>query len=311
MANRAAPDAHQDQTHDHNDHSGDHSGDHSWHHHGHDHHDHAHELRQPKPHEASALISGRGLTVKRGRLAVLQSIDIDIGPSEIVTLIGPNGAGKTTLVRALLGIEALTAGSVVRSPELVIGYVPQRFDLDRAIPMTVERFLSLGRARDRKTQQAILEEVGAPSLLDRQFSELSGGELQRVLLGRSLLRNPTLLVLDEPVRGVDFAGEADLYALIARLRTDRGVGVLLVSHDLHVVLAASDRVICINQHVCCHGVPEDVARHPEYARLFGPVAASTFGLYRHAHDHRHDLSGAPVSAAASTTNHRDAEDRRP
>ncbi len=239
----------------------------------------------------------------------MQSIDIDIGPSEIVTLIGPNGAGKTTLVRALLGLETLTVGTVVRSGELVIGYVPQRFDLDRAIPMTVERFLALGRARDRETQMAVLEEVGAPTLLDRQFSELSGGELQRVLLARALLRNPTLLVLDEPVRGVDYAGEADLYALIARLRTDRGVGVLLVSHDLHVVLAASDRVLCINQHVCCHGVPEDVARHPEYARLFGPIAASTFGLYRHAHDHRHDLSGAAIASAGNAIPHRNDEDR--
>lgn len=211
-------------------------------------------------------------------------------------MIGPNGAGKTTLVRALLGLEALTSGSVQRSPELVIGYVPQRFDLDRAVPMTVERFLALGRSRDRSTQQAVLDEVGAPALLDRQFSELSGGELQRVLLARALLRNPTVLVLDEPVRGVDYSGEAELYNLIARLRTDRGVGVLLVSHDLHVVLAASDRVICINRHVCCHGVPEDVARHPAYARLFGPAAARTFGLYRHAHDHSHDLTGAPLPA---------------
>jgi zinc transport system ATP-binding protein len=280
--------------------------------HDHDHdHDHGHEPRPSSPHDPSALISARGLTVRRGTRAVLQSVDLEIGPSEIVTLIGPNGAGKTTLVRALLGLETLVAGSVVRSPELLIGYVPQRFDLDRAIPMTVERFLALGRARDRKTQQTILDEVGAPLLLDRQFSELSGGELQRVLLARALLRNPTLLVLDEPVRGVDFAGEADLYALIARLRTDRGVGVLLISHDLHVVLAASDRVICINQHVCCQGVPEDVARHPEYARLFGPVAAQTFGLYRHAHDHRHDLSGAPVPGPISAVIHRDDEDRRP
>lgn len=303
MANKAAPsrlDHHG--RHDHGEHGHDHL-------HEHDHHDHAHDSVPSKPHNANALISARGLTVRRGGRAVLQSIDIDIGPSEIVTLIGPNGAGKTTLVRALLGLETLTVGTVVRSGELVIGYVPQRFDLDRAIPMTVERFLALGRARDRETQMAVLEEVGAPTLLDRQFSELSGGELQRVLLARALLRNPTLLVLDEPVRGVDYAGEADLYALIARLRTDRGVGVLLVSHDLHVVLAASDRVLCINQHVCCHGVPEDVARHPEYARLFGPIAASTFGLYRHAHDHRHDLSGAAIASAGNAIPHRNDEDR--
>jgi zinc transport system ATP-binding protein len=293
------PLAHAHDTHDHHDH------------HDHDHHDHDHDTRPSSPHDASALISARGLTVLRGKRAVLQSVDIEIGPSEIVTLIGPNGAGKTTLVRALLGIEVLASGTVERSRDLAIGYVPQRFDLDRAIPMTVERFLALGRERDRKSQQLVLEEVGAPSLLDRQFSELSGGELQRVLLARALLRNPTLLVLDEPVRGVDYSGEADLYALIARLRTDRGVGVLLISHDLHVVLAASDRVICINRHVCCHGVPEDVARHPEYARLFGPVAARTFGLYRHAHDHKHDLSGATVPSTADLSTLSDDEGRRP
>ena len=272
---------------------------------GHDHdHDHGphdgHHHGPALPHKADALISARQVTLRRGRRAVLQSVDLDVGASEIVTLIGPNGAGKTTLVRLLLGLEQPTAGDIVRAPNLVVGYVPQRFDLDRAIPMTVERFLALGRKRDRTTQRDVLDEVGAPDLLDRQFTELSGGELQRVLLARALLRNPALLVLDEPVRGVDYAGEADLYALIARLRTDRGVGVLLISHDLHVVLAASDRVICLNQHVCCQGVPEAVAQHPEYARLFGPMAARTFGLYRHAHDHKHDLSGAPYPAGSAT-----------
>jgi zinc transport system ATP-binding protein len=139
---------------------------------------------------------------------------------------------------------------------------------------------------------ATLEEVGAPDLGERQFTELSGGELQRVLIARSLLRSPTLLVLDEPVRGVDHQGAADLYALISRLRAERGVGVLLVSHDLHVVMAQSDRVVCINQHVCCSGVPEAVAQHPEYTRLFGPHASANFAIYRHQHDHRHDLAGA-------------------
>ena len=268
-------------------------------HHDHD-HGHSHLPGPALPHKADALISARRITMLRGRRAVLQVVDLDIGANEIVTLIGPNGAGKTTLVRILLGLEAPTAGKIVRAANLVVGYVPQRFDLDRAIPMTVERFLALGRARDRKAQRAVLDEVGAPDLVDRQFTELSGGELQRVLLARALLRNPALLVLDEPVRGVDYAGEADLYALIARLRTDRGIGVLLISHDLHVVLAASDRVICLNQHICCQGIPDAVARHPEYARLFGPLAARTLGLYRHAHDHKHDLSGVPYPTSPSS-----------
>jgi zinc transport system ATP-binding protein len=259
-------------------------------HHSHDHHDHG----PPPPHADNALVSARGIGLTRDRRAILQGIHLDLMPGEIVTLIGPNGAGKTSLVRVMLGLLVPDTGVIQRQAGLVVGYVPQRFDLDRAIPMTVERFLSLGRLRDRQAQQSVLNEVGAGALAERQFTELSGGELQRVLIARALLRNPALLVLDEPVRGVDYAGEAELYGLISSLRSDRGIGVLLVSHDLHVVMASSDRVICVNRHICCSGVPEQVAQHPEYARLFGPLAARNFALYRHAHDHKHDLAGAPI-----------------
>ena len=140
--------------------------------------------------------------------------------------------------------------------------------------------------------------TSAPSkLADRQLAELSGGELQRVVLARALVGSPGVLVLDEPVRGIDYAGEAELYTLIGRLRSEHGFGVLLVSHDLHVVMAQSDRVICLNRHVCCSGVPQSVAQHPEYARLFGAQAARAFALYHHHHDHRHDLAGEPQSPA--------------
>jgi zinc transport system ATP-binding protein len=261
------------------------------HHHHHDHGPHAHT---PVEHDPAALVSARGLEVTRSGRAILQRVDIDIRPGEIVTVIGPNGAGKTTLARTLLGIERPDRGSIVRQPGLVIGYVPQRFEVDRAIPLTVERFVSLGRRAARVDLERVLRQVGADALLERQISELSGGELQRVVLARALIRSPQLLVLDEPVRGVDFAGEAELYNLIGRLRTENGFGVLLVSHDLHVVMAQSDRVLCLNRHVCCSGVPQSVAQHPEYARLFGPQAARAFGLYHHHHDHRHDLAGEPL-----------------
>ena len=260
---------------------------------GHGHHAHATGLRgEPNP---DALISGRGIALSRGGRLILDHIDIDIAPREIVTLIGPNGAGKTTLVRALLGLEPVDAGEVRRRPGLVTGYAPQRFDVDRAIPLTVARFISLARSFSSDEVAHALSDVGAGSLALRQLSELSGGELQRVVLARTLIRSPQLLVLDEPVRGVDYVGEAELYTLISRLRTERGLGVLLVSHDLHVVMAQSDRVICLNRHVCCSGVPQSVAQHPEYARLFGPQAARSFGLYHHHHDHRHDLAGDPQS----------------
>ena len=264
--------------------------------------DHAPSLSDA-PRRADALICARGLQLARSGRAILQGIDIDIGAGEILTLIGPNGAGKTTLVRVLLGLEKPDAGEIERRPGLVIGYAPQRFDIERAIPITVLRFATLGRpGAARDDVERGLAEVGAAKLGERQLSELSGGELQRIILARALLRAPSLLVLDEPVRGVDYAGEAELYTLIGRLRSERGFGVLLVSHDLHVVMAQSDRVICLNRHVCCSGVPQSVAQHPEYARLFGPQAARAFGLYHHHHDHRHDLAGEPQPAAAPGRN---------
>jgi zinc transport system ATP-binding protein len=235
----------------------------------------------------------------RGGRQILQNIDLDINRGEIVTLIGPNGAGKTTLVRILLGLEQPDNGTAQRQRELVIGYAPQRFDVDAAIPLGVARFLALGRRKgaakigsDDITRT--LSEVGADGLAHRQLARLSGGELQRVVLARALLRDPHLLVLDEPVRGVDFAGEAELYSLIGRIRDQRGVGVLLVSHDLHVVMAQSDQVICLNGHVCCSGKPQSVAQHPAYARLFGPAAVNAIGIYQHRHDHDHDLAGTPI-----------------
>lgn len=246
------------------------------------------------PIDPDALMSARGLAIVRGGRPILTGVDIDIRPREIVTVIGPNGAGKTTLVRLLLGLEAPDRGAVHCSPGLVIGYAPQRFDVDRALPMTVRRFLALGQPVGAAEIREVLADVGATHVAGQQLIELSGGELQRVVLARALLRRPGLIVLDEPVRGVDYAGEAELYTLIGRLRDERGLGVLMVSHDLHVVMAASNRVVCLNRHVCCSGVPETVAQHPEYTRLFGAEAARAFAVYHHVHDHRHDLDGAPA-----------------
>lgn len=264
------------------------------HHHHHTHDGecggHAHS-KQPMPFDPSALVSARGLGVSRSGRTILSNVDIDVHAGEILTLIGPNGSGKTTLVRTLLGLEAPDTGELRRARGLVVGYVPQRFDIDHAIPMTVTRFLSLGSGDRRDQIERVLAEVGASSTSNQQLGALSGGELQRVLLARALLNKPRLLVLDEPVRGVDYVGEAELYTLIEKLRDTRSLGVLLVSHDLHVVMAQANRVVCLNRHVCCSGVPETVAQHPEYVRLFGAEAARTFAVYHHHHDHRHDLTG--------------------
>lgn len=245
------------------------------------------------PVDGGALVSARGLTFARHGRIILSGIDLDVRPGEIVTLIGPNGAGKTTLVKIVLGIEAADAGTVSLPSTTRIGYVPQRFEVQRAIPMTVAHFLALGHNASAGAVAAALKDVGAERTASQQLSRLSGGETQRVLIARALLRNPNLLVLDEPARGVDYVGEADLYDLIGRIRDERKLGVLLISHDLHVVMAKSDRVICLNGHVCCSGQPETVAQHAEYARLFGPQAAGALGVYLHHHDHAHDISGVP------------------
>lgn len=244
--------------------------------------------------DAAALVAARGLHFRRNARDILTDVDLDVAPGEIVTLIGPNGAGKTTLVKLILGVERPDAGTISRRFDLRVGYVPQRFEADRAIPMTVARFLSFGLGASREAVRAVLAEVGAGRTETQQLVELSGGETQRVLLARALLRDPNLLVLDEPARGVDYAGEAELYRLIGALRDKRKLGVLLVSHDLMVVMAKSDRVLCINRHVCCEGVPEAVAQHAEYVRLFGPKASGALGIYQHHHDHTHDISGAAV-----------------
>jgi zinc transport system ATP-binding protein len=240
----------------------------------------------------AALVSGERLGLTIGGRQILDNIDVTVQAGEILTVIGPNGAGKTSLARLLLGILKPTTGKVTRMSGLRVGYVPQRFPVDPSIPLNVRRFLTLGVRVSLPAIRSVLQEVGALHLIDRPISVLSGGEFQRVCLARALIGMPKLLVLDEPAQAVDYAGELELYELIADIRRRRSCGILLISHDLHIVLGASDRVLCLNGHVCCEGVPEKVANHPEYARLFGREAGRAVAVYRHHHDHAHDLSGA-------------------
>ncbi len=241
------------------------------------------------------LIEATGVDLAFGRNKALARVDITVRSGEIVTLIGPNGSGKTTLVRVVLGLVKPDRGQLWRRPGMTFGYVPQRLSIDPVLPLTVHRFLSLPKAPPEKELKATLAEVGASYLLDYELRSLSGGETQRVLLARALLRNPDLLVLDEPLQGVDFTGEIELFDLIAATRRRHGCGVLMVSHDLHLVMAATDQVICLNHHVCCTGRPEAVTKHPDYLALFGPRAAEGLAVYTHAHDHHHDLSGKVVA----------------
>ncbi len=245
----------------------------------------------PSTSPTAAVAALRNIAVTAKGRIILDSVDLTVERGEIVTLIGPNGSGKTTLARVLLGLIEPDHGTVWRQPGIVIGYLPQRFSIDRSLPLTVDRFLRLtARHRDRNIADALME-VGAAHLGGSDIGTLSGGELQRVMLARALLREPDLLVLDEPAQGVDFTGQIALYDLIGQIRHRHGCGILTISHDLHLVMAATDRVVCLNHHVCCMGEPEAVRRNPEYLALFGPAAAAGLAIYAHHHDHDHDLAG--------------------
>jgi len=235
------------------------------------------------------LITAKHLSVRAGAMHILNDVSLAIHAREIVTLIGPNGSGKTTLLKALLGLTPCR-GEIVRRAGLKIGYVPQQFAPDPSLPITVERFLRLFATPQESA--AALGRVGANETRGRQMSALSGGELARVLLARAVAGHPGLLVLDEPLAGVDVVGEAAFYHMIAELRDELGCGILLVSHDLHVVMGKADRVICLNHHVCCEGDAHDVVRDPAFQELFG--ARGELALYPHHHDHAHTLSGEAI-----------------
>jgi zinc transport system ATP-binding protein len=244
------------------------------------------------------LLRAEGLEVTLGRRTVLRGLDAAIGPGEIVTVIGPNGSGKSTLLRALLGILRPSRGRVRRTPGLVIGYAPQRLALDPTMPMTVGRFLDLPTRSDRDRRAAALARVGAEGLEGHPMTALSGGQFQRVLLARALIPRPGLLMLDEPTQSLDQPGAAAFYRLIESVRSETGCGVLMISHDIHVVMAASDRVICLREgRIGCQGAPAQVATAPQYRALFGAGTDGALALYRH-HDHVH---AQPERQTCSTT----------
>lgn len=239
------------------------------------------------------LVNVSHLVVRFGRKTALEDVHLTVNRDEIVTVIGPNGAGKSTLLRAILGLVPITSGSIQKAPKLTIGYMPQRVSVDSFLPLSVERFLCLvgGRSIEPLALHNITETLLIRHLLKSPIQAISGGELQRVLLARALLRDPDLLVLDEPGQGIDVLGQEDLYQLIRQIRDTRHCGILMVSHDLHLVMAGTDSVICLNKHVCCSGNPEVVSRDPEFLNLFGLKDMKGIAVYAHKHDHRHDLDG--------------------
>ncbi|UWR13963.1 metal ABC transporter ATP-binding protein [Sulfitobacter sp. M368] len=234
------------------------------------------------------LIETKGLTLRYGSATVLRDVHFKLSQGEIVTIVGPNGSGKSSLLRALIGALKPASGAVIRKPGLKIGYVPQKLQIDGTLPLTVQRFLSLPVRQSQEVTTQALAQAGVPELAQRQMTDLSGGQFQRVLLARALLGSPDVLILDEATQGLDQPGAAAFYRQIEDVRQRTGVAILMVSHDLHVVMAASDRVLCLNGHVCCEGAPEVVADAPEYRALFGTGTQGALALYRHHHNHDHD-----------------------
>jgi len=237
------------------------------------------------------LIAASHVSYNASGRQILKDISFSVSMGETVTVVGPNGAGKTTLLRVLLGLVSPSGGSVFRKPHLRIGYLPQKIHIDPVLPLSVNRMMTLTGNYSRKAIHSALEETGVSHLNGQSVFNLSGGEFQRMMLARALLRDPELLVLDEPVQGVDYLGEAELYDLIANIRKHYNCSVLMISHDLHVVMSSTDRVICIDQHVCCQGKPQYVCNHAEFQRMFGRQFSESFSVYSHDHDHRHDISG--------------------
>ena len=233
------------------------------------------------------LIEITDLSVQYGSKLILQNINLSLADGEIVTIVGPNGSGKTTLFKAIIGTVPINTGTLKIRPNLKIGYVPQQLIIDKTLPITVERFLKVAQKTNMKTLANAMNLVGTEDLLTFQMNNLSGGELQRVLLARALIAQPDVLLLDEATRGLDQPGVATFYRMVDGIRKNTNCAVLMISHDLHVVMGASDRVICLNGHICCEGAPNSVASSPEYQALFGSDVDGTFALYRHHHGHNH------------------------
>ena len=237
-----------------------------------------------------ALLTLTNLSVRTKHQTLIRDINLTLNQREILTIIGPNGAGKSTLLKVMAGLIPASSGRIERASTLRLGYLPQKLSVDRSMPIKVSRFLSLN-SRSKVEYRAALERVGALSTWSKQLNALSGGEFQRVLLARAIAVKPGLLLLDEPLQGVDVIGQTALYQLIASLRDELHCAVVMVSHDLHLVMAKTDQVVCLNQHICCAGQPESISEHPEYLKLFGRQAAEDVAIYAHHHDHHHSLHG--------------------
>ena len=240
--------------------------------------------------EKNILVKLNNVGIQQNDKWLVKGVSLEVEKGKIVTLIGPNGSGKSTTAKIALGIYKNIEGNVEKFTKN-IGYVPQKISIDWTLPLRVKDFMVLtDNIKDELIDEA-LSLTGVIHLKEKNLGNLSGGEFQRVLLARAISKKPELLVLDEPVQGVDFTGEIALYELIKKISEKLNCGILLISHDLHTVMSATDHVVCLNGHVCCSGSPKDVARNNEYKALFGEQASQTLSVYEHKHDHEHSIDG--------------------
>jgi len=240
--------------------------------------------------ENNILVKLNKVGIKQNDKWLVKGVSLVVEKGKIVTLIGPNGSGKSTTAKIALGIYKKIEGQVEKYTNNV-GYVPQKISIDWTLPLRVNDFMLLTESIKDEAVNEALSLTGVMHLKNKNLGNLSGGEFQRVLLARAISRKPDLLVLDEPVQGVDFTGEIALYELIKKISDTLNCGILLISHDLHTVMSATDHVVCLNGHVCCSGTPSDVARNNEYKALFGEQASQTLSIYEHKHDHIHSNDG--------------------
>lgn len=265
-------------------------------------------MTEPMTSSQPSLVTLSNAGIRRNGRWLVRGVDFSVRRGEIVTLIGPNGSGKSTSAKMAIGVLSPDEGRVERHSGFRVGYVPQKLSVDWTMPLTVRRLMTLTVRLSDAEISAALDSVGIAHLAGAEVQHLSGGEFQRALLARAIARKPDLLVLDEPVQGVDFTGEIALYDLITSIRNKTGCGILLISHDLHVVMAETDTVICLNGHVCCRGTPASVSRSPEYMRLFGANAGRTLAVYSHDHDHTHLPDGRVRHGDGTITDHCHPED---
>jgi zinc transport system ATP-binding protein len=237
------------------------------------------------------LVKLENAGVQRMSKWLVKGISFEISQGQIVTLIGPNGSGKTTTAKMILNIMNADEGQITRNTDKM-AYVPQKINIDWTMPLRVIDFMKITNNLNNNQVIESLTTTGVDKLLYNQIHNLSGGEFQRVLIARAIAKKPDLLVLDEPVQGVDYNGEIALYNLIKKISVNLNCGILLISHDMHFVMSTTDHVVCLNGHICCSGTPSSVVKNPEYIKLFGEHNSETLSYYQHHHDHSHDNDGS-------------------